>query len=294
MVDSHHLRVFLAVATTGSVSSAAELLHYVQPNVSARIRQLESSLGTTLFYRQSRGMALTADGRRLLPYARSVVDTLSEIDRVHEPSGVLAGSVRFGTTDTFAAVHLATFVKQLRARHPHLQLSVSTYESTELVDMVSQCLLDGAFVEMPVHDQHLDAIAVREDRLVLVAGLDHPRNEICSDDAILVFPDGCGYRTALESWFAEAQCTPARVHEFRGLDAVLGCTAAGLGITAVPQVVAAQSRYPIRELAASLTTRMSHVSWITRAESRDVSLVSAMTEVARGMVSATDRELLVP
>ena len=283
MVDSHHLRVFLTVATTGSVSAAADALHYVQPNISARIRQLESALGTTLFYRQSRGMELTADGRRLLPYARSVVETLEEIHRVHRSSETLEGSVKLGTTDTFAAVHLAGFVADLRARYPHLAISVGTHESSELIEMVSQCHIDGAFVELPVHAPHLDAVPVSEERLVLVAAPDHPHDTITSKDAIIVFPAGCGYRAALEEWFAEAGCAPSRIHEFRGLDAVLGCTAAGLGVTAVPHSVAERSRYPLREMAPPTSVRTSRSCWVTRVEAREISLVAAITRVVENL-----------
>lgn len=51
MIELSLLRVFAAVASHGSVSRAADELHYVQPNVSARLNQLEQSLGVRLFFR---------------------------------------------------------------------------------------------------------------------------------------------------------------------------------------------------------------------------------------------------
>ena len=55
-MDANALQIFRTVAGVGSVSRAAEELHYVQSNVSARIKQLENDLGAPLFYRKSRGL----------------------------------------------------------------------------------------------------------------------------------------------------------------------------------------------------------------------------------------------
>ena len=71
-MDAAQLRVFEAVARRGGMNRAAEELHTVQSNVTARIRLLEEELGRPLFRRHSRGVALTAAGERLLPYAARV------------------------------------------------------------------------------------------------------------------------------------------------------------------------------------------------------------------------------
>ncbi|MGH7111833.1 MAG: LysR family transcriptional regulator, partial [Stellaceae bacterium] len=77
-MDAADLRVFEAVARLGGMSRAAGELHTVQSNVTARIRLLETELGTPLFARHSRGVVLTAAGRRLLPYAGRVARLLAE------------------------------------------------------------------------------------------------------------------------------------------------------------------------------------------------------------------------
>jgi LysR family transcriptional regulator, cell division regulator len=67
-MDAGDLRVFEAVARLGGMSRAAIELNTVQSNVTARVLLLEEELGTPLFHRHSRGVALTDAGRRLLPY----------------------------------------------------------------------------------------------------------------------------------------------------------------------------------------------------------------------------------
>ncbi len=66
-MDVTDLKTFEAVARLGGMNRAAAELHTVQSNVTARIRALEQELGSPLFQRHSRGVALTPAGRRLLP-----------------------------------------------------------------------------------------------------------------------------------------------------------------------------------------------------------------------------------
>ena len=64
-MDLQALRIFKAVADEGSVTRAAGRLHYVQSNVTARLRGLEEALGTELFHRTGRRLAITPAGRTL-------------------------------------------------------------------------------------------------------------------------------------------------------------------------------------------------------------------------------------
>ncbi|MGN1048074.1 MAG: LysR family transcriptional regulator [Eubacteriales bacterium] len=76
-----YLKYAVEVARTGSISKAADALYVAQPNVSRAVKELEASLGITIFDRTSKGMTLTPDGERLMQYARNI---LSQIDEVEE------------------------------------------------------------------------------------------------------------------------------------------------------------------------------------------------------------------
>lgn len=76
-----YLKYAVEVARTGSINKAAEALYVAQPNVSRAIKELEASLGISIFERTSKGMTLTPDGERLMQYARNI---LSQIDEVEE------------------------------------------------------------------------------------------------------------------------------------------------------------------------------------------------------------------
>ncbi|WP_332664595.1 LysR family transcriptional regulator, partial [Aeromicrobium sp.] len=67
------LGYFVAVAETGSVSAAADVVHVTQPAISRQIRQLESELGVELFARSAGRLQLSAAGRQFLPHAQDVL-----------------------------------------------------------------------------------------------------------------------------------------------------------------------------------------------------------------------------
>ena len=76
-----HLKYAVEVAKTKSISKAAENLYMGQPNLSRAIKELEDSLGVTLFSRTSKGISLTPDGEEFLQYAKRI---LTQVDQVEE------------------------------------------------------------------------------------------------------------------------------------------------------------------------------------------------------------------
>jgi general secretion pathway protein G len=80
-MDAADLRIFAAVARTGSMSKAASELGTVQSNVSARIRNLEGALGISLFERRYRRVAPTAGADKLYRHAKKVISSLNEAER---------------------------------------------------------------------------------------------------------------------------------------------------------------------------------------------------------------------
>lgn len=77
-----YLKYAVEVASSGSINKAAEKLYIDQPNLSRSIRDLENSLGVTIFERSARGMKLTADGEVFLKYAKSILGQVDALETV--------------------------------------------------------------------------------------------------------------------------------------------------------------------------------------------------------------------
>ena len=68
-----HLKYAVEVEKTRSISKAAENLFMSQPNLSRAIKELEETLGITIFKRTSKGMSLTPQGEEFMQYARKII-----------------------------------------------------------------------------------------------------------------------------------------------------------------------------------------------------------------------------
>lgn len=129
------VRIFLAVAEAGSVSGAARALRVGQPTVSRRVAQLEHRLGAALFRRSVKGVALTAEGERLVAPARKMAEWAGEVGRVAESPGQgPRGLVRVTATPYVSHDLLAPFAGWLAEHEPGLRLEVlSSIEHLDLV-----------------------------------------------------------------------------------------------------------------------------------------------------------------
>lgn len=91
-MESGDLKIFHAVAREGSITKAAQMLNYVQSNVTARVHKLEEDLNIRLFHRTNRGMKLTAAGENLLQYADQVLSLLDQAEKStrmsRQPKGI--------------------------------------------------------------------------------------------------------------------------------------------------------------------------------------------------------------
>ena len=239
-MDAADLRVFEAVARLGGMNRAAAELNTVQSNVTARIRLLEDELGAPLFERHPRGVTLTPAGQRLLPFAVRVRHLLEDARRAVEDDGAPRGALTIGSLETTAALRLSPLLSAYVATYPEVDLVLRTGTTGELIEEVLARRLEGAFVCGPVNHPELEAEAVFHEELALVTAPSvRTLDELLGrgDLKIVVLRAGCSYRQRLETILAARGAVGTRVLEFGTLEAILGCVAAGLGVTLLPRSV---------------------------------------------------------
>jgi LysR family transcriptional regulator, cell division regulator len=242
-VELTDLLTFSAVARTGGITRAAEELNTVQSNVTQRVKALEAEIGTALFERHSRGMTLTGAGRRLLPYAQRMAALSREAVLAARDDGEPKGPLAIGSMETTAAVRLPALLADFHRRFPAVRLSLRTATTADLVAAVLDGSLDGAFVAGPIEHADLTSMVAFREELVLVTAK-HVKNlaELRSTTpesgpTALVFRTGCTYRQRLEQVIAEFGWPSAIRFELGTLDGMIGCVAAGMGVTLLPRAV---------------------------------------------------------
>lgn len=239
-MDSTALATFLAVAKHGSVTAAALELHTVQSNVTARMKQMESDLGATLFVRHSRGVTLTTAGTRLLGYAQRLSALAAEARAAVSDDGVARGILRIGSMETTAAVRLPDVLASFHRAFPDVQIEIRTGPTAELLEQVLAHRLDGALVAGPIHHPALVGRRVFREELVLVAARDSgsvSQRLAQGGLTVIVFRQGCSYRQQLEAQFAARGWLPFRRIELGTVEGILGCVGGNVGITVLPRSV---------------------------------------------------------
>ena len=175
-MDTQALTAFLAVAESGSFSTAAERLFLTQPAVSKRIAQLEQQLGTRLFDRVGRRIRLTEAGEALLPRARQVLLDLEDMGRaISNLTGTVSGTLRIGTSHHIGLHRLPPVLRRFSREYPDVKLDIHFIDSEEAWEAVLHGDLEMGVVTLPPQpDPRLHSQAVWQDPLVFMAAPEHP------------------------------------------------------------------------------------------------------------------------
>jgi DNA-binding transcriptional LysR family regulator len=146
--DLRLLRSFAAIAEEASVTRAAERLHLTQPTVSGQIKELEQDLGFALFHRTTRSVTLTADGDRLLPIVRTILDR-AETLRTEVETMQVARASHFRLGGAMYSMDFADRIALLDAfdaAHPAIRFTIDNrLQSSQLPDLMGE-RLDAAFL----------------------------------------------------------------------------------------------------------------------------------------------------
>jgi DNA-binding transcriptional LysR family regulator len=286
VMDATDLKVFEAVARHGSMNRAAAELNTVQSNVTARVRALELELGVLLFQRHARGVKVTPAGRRMLPFSARISKLLSDAKSAARDDGVPGGVLEVGTLETTAALRLPSVLANFTKAYPKVRPIVTTGTTCSLIDDVVECRLEGAFVAGPVDHPDLLQEGLFREELVLVT----PRSirgiedlSSINDLKTIVFRVGCSYRAKLENLLAHVGILVAQPLEFGSIEAILGCVAAGVGITLLPKGVVVQAWRDGQVAVHELEPEFSEVEtvFVRRKDAYVSSALSAFLQIVR-------------
>ncbi|NRD77764.1 LysR family transcriptional regulator [Bacillus sp. BRMEA1] len=233
-MESNELRIFQAVAREGSITRAAQLLGYVQSNVTARVQQLEAELNTQLFYRQ-RGMLLTPAGEKLLSYTEQIIHLLDEAQKAMNDSEEPVGRLMLGATHTASAMYLPAILAKYFKQYPKVELSLMTDYSSELVEKVRHFQLHGALVKSEQNDDNIVQELILEEQLVLISAPGAEDIEKVCHQPFLMNTKGCPHREKLETWLKSIGIGSVRYLEFNHPDAMIQGVISGLGASFIPK-----------------------------------------------------------
>ncbi|WP_067686600.1 LysR family transcriptional regulator [Nocardia jejuensis] len=157
MFDPELLRTFLAVERAGGFTAAGKVLGLRQSTISGHIARLEKAAGRALLRRDTRNLALTADGVAMIGFARSILDENARAERYFSES-TLTGLLRFGASDDLVASELPAVLLEFRRAHPGVDLALTVGLSENLKTRMESGELDLVFGKRLPGERHGELI----------------------------------------------------------------------------------------------------------------------------------------
>ena len=147
--------------------------------------------------------------------------------------------LRMGSLETTAAIHAAQWLAAYHRRFPHVDLSLHTGTTDDLVQRVLDRTLDAAFIAGDIDHPDIARreVAVEDLRIVTASDCNWPSAVRGPEVVTVTFRQGCTYRRYLEDWLIDRGVIRIRVMECGSVEAILQLVSAGLGITLMPKAV---------------------------------------------------------
>ena len=248
MLDLRRLRYFLSVAEELHFGRAAQRLHLAQPPLTRQISTLEHELGFRLFERNSRTVALTAQGQAFVPYARAVLEQVERARLFADQLATgMAGQLTLGYASSIALSDL--FSQSLQAfaqRYPEVRLSLVEGASSSQWAQIVEGRIDIGLSRMqpPDGQDDLQVLSLAEEPLVVALHSDDPLAcqtqvalEQLGERALIMFPQGygSGLNEIIEQLYRRHELPLRRGPSGRQITSIIALVAAGQGVALVPR-----------------------------------------------------------
>ncbi|WP_077080586.1 LysR family transcriptional regulator [Mycobacterium numidiamassiliense] len=294
-MELRQLEHFVAVAAELNFSRAAQQIHVVQSALSVSVGRLEKELGTKLFDRSKRQIALTPAGEVFLQQARDVIHTAqrarSSVEGYREQ---LTGTVTLGTLMSWGTLNLPAALQEFRQLHPlvTVRLRQSLTGSAGHLDAIADGKMDLALVSISSSSSSLLAFRqLTEEPMVFVCQHGHPlarRRRVQLSDLdgqdFIDFPQGWGIRRRLDAGFSAAGVHPVNAYEVADYAIAAELIRHQLAATVLP--ISAANRFPDLHTVAlhpQMTWTLSLVSAARETTSRAIkALVDTITRHVDG------------
>ncbi|TFY97303.1 LysR family transcriptional regulator [Ramlibacter rhizophilus] len=236
-ITFRQLRLFLALAETGSVSGAARALHVTQPTASMQLREVTQALGVPLYEVIARRVHLTEAGRELARTARAIAGEWDALEqRIDGLKGLTRGRLRVALVST-AKYFVPRLLGSFCSQHPGIDISMEVLNRDGVVARLRDNLDDLYVMSQPPADMELADQVFMPNPLVLIAAADHrfarrkrlQLADLAAERFILREP-GSGTRMTTDTAFARLRFRPDRRLELGSNEAIREAVAGGLGV----------------------------------------------------------------
>jgi DNA-binding transcriptional LysR family regulator len=236
------LRLFLALAETGSVSAAAKAMHVTQPTASMQLKEISASVGLPLYEVIGKKVFLTDVGKSLAVTAREITQSLASFEQLtYATKGIAKGHLRIAVVST-AKYFMPRLIGSFCKRHPLVDVSLEILNRDGVLGRLRQNTDDLYIMSMPPDDVVLMDEVLMPNPIVVIAASNDPlikqRNVTLSDlksRRFILRESGSGTRMTADQYFRMKKFHPDIRLELGSNEAVKESVAGGLGIGVISQ-----------------------------------------------------------
>lgn len=250
---AHELDVFLVLTETLSFRRTALQMHMSQPAVSGTVGRLESMLSARLFDRTTRAVQLTEAGRVFAEQARFVRHQMEEaVHRVRAVTDVKVGRVALAALPSLAATVVPLAFAKFSVDHPGVQMELVDSLANPAFDMVRAGRVDFALSAANPAYADLDYLPLASDAFVLLLPFDHAlargKSSLAWVDIAALphisMPAGTSVRQYADAALLTHKLRFAPRYEVEHLATIAAMVAAGVGVSALPELAARVAQRP--------------------------------------------------
>lgn len=240
-----HIKIFIAVCDTGSMTAAAKELFVAQPAVSFAIAEMENYYGQKLFNRISNRLYITEVGKVLLRHARQIAAQFDGME-AEIRSWNSNEALRVGSSVGIGSALLPRLIKAFQKERPGANTRVFVKNSPDIEHMILNGQLDLALIDGPILNKLIAYQKIGASSLIFVCPPEHPWADTTIEISDL---NNCGFilrekesmeRRLLEKLFQNNKIKANVVWQSVSIDSILDAVASGLGVAAVSDVFAAE------------------------------------------------------
>lgn len=233
------LEIFECVARHSKMRAAATELFIAQPTISQTILELEKEYGVKLFERLSKKLYITDAGRHLLIYAKTILQTASEMERSMKDL-VINRTINMGATMTVGRCVAIDIVNLYEQKYSNTKINVTIDNTVVIEQMLLSSSLDIALVEGEIKSPELLVTPAMTDELIFVC---NPENQLANSESVelcdlsnvpfILREEGSGTRQTLLSLLRKHNININVKWSCHGFDAIIEAVLANQGVTVI-------------------------------------------------------------
>lgn len=239
---------FISTVECGSFTKAAFKLGYAQSSVSKMIADLEEEWGIVLLERSRAGVQLTADGRRMLPYARDLADNYRKVqEQASLLTGVHKGTIRIGTFSSVATHWMPNIISAFKKDYPDVDYEMLLGDYSEIEQWIQEGRVECGFLRLPTKPG-FDFEYLETDEYALILPNEHPlcwksriKPEDLNGEVFMLLEHGG--KTDISEYLEKYDIKPDIRFTTWDDYAIMSMVEKGLGIALLPKLILRRTPY---------------------------------------------------